>query len=52
MRCVPQYTIVPGGAQWLSWLSVRLGIEGLLVRDSPPAESLCCVLEQGTLSTA
>ena len=31
---------------------VRLEIEGLLVRDSPPAESLCCVLEQGNLSAA
>ena len=29
-----------------------MGIEGLLVRDSPPAESLCCVLEQDTLSAA
>ena len=30
--------------------SVRLGIEGLLGHDSP--ESLCCVLEQGSLSSA
>ena len=29
-----------------------MGIEGLLVPDSPPAESLCCVLEQDTLSAA
>ena len=28
----------------------RLVIEGLLIRDSP--ESLCCVLEQDTLSVA
>ena len=40
------------GAQWLSWLSVRLGIEGLLVPDSLTTESLCCVLEQDTLSAA
>ena len=26
--------------------------EGLLVRDSPLVESLCCVLEKDTLSTA
>ena len=32
--------------------SVRLGIEELLVRDSPPVKSLCCVLEQDTLSAA
>ena len=38
--------------QWLSWYSVRLGIEGLLVQASPKAESLCCVLEQDTLSDA
>ena len=31
-------------------MSVRLGIEWLLVRGSP--ESLCCVLEQDTLSAA
>ena len=37
------------GAQQLSWLSVRLGIEGLLVRDL--RKSLCCV-EQNNLSTA
>ena len=37
-------------AQWLSLWSVRLGIEGLLVRVSPQGESLCCVLEQDTLS--
>ena len=30
--------------------SVRLGIEGSLVRDS--MEALCCVLEQDTLSSA
>ena len=28
------------------------GSKGLLVRDSLPAESLCCVLEQDTLSDA
>ena len=28
------------GVQLLSWLSIRLEIEGLLVRDSPPIESL------------
>ena len=32
--------------------AIRLGIEGLLVRDSPPAESLCCLVKQDTLSTA
>ena len=42
---------VTGGAQWLSWYIVRLGIEGLLVRASPPVESLYCVLEQDTSST-
>ena len=30
------------------WLSVRLGIEGLLVGESTLAESLCCVHEQDT----
>ena len=30
----------------------RLGIEGLLVQDSSPVESLCCTLEQDTLSIA
>ena len=35
-----------------SWYNVRMGIEGLLDRDSPPAVSLCCVLEQDTLSAA
>ena len=41
------------GAQWLSWYSVRLGIEGLLVVVSRLAESLGCVLAQKhTLSTA
>ena len=39
-------------AQLIECLSVRLGIQGLLVRVSPPAESLCCVLEQNTISTA
>ena len=29
----------------------RLRIEGLLVRDIPTIESLCCALEQGTLSS-
>ena len=33
-------------------VSVRLGIEGLLVRVSPPAESLCCVIKKDTLSAA
>ena len=37
-------------AQWLSWKSVRLGILGLLVKVSPQAESLGCVLERDTLS--
>ena len=32
--------------------SVRLGMEGLLVRDLVLAESLCYVLEQDTLSAA
>ena len=36
-------------AQWLSWKSLRLGIEGFLVKVSPQAESLCCVREQDTL---
>ena len=31
---------------------LRLGIEGLLVQEPPPAELLCCVLEHDTLSTA
>ena len=39
-------------AQWLSWQSVSLGIEGLLVRVLSPTESLCCVLEQDTLPAA
>ena len=30
----------------------HFGIEGLLVRASPLAESLCCVLEQDALSAA
>ena len=30
----------------------RLGIEGWLVRDPPPSNSMCCVLEQDTLSAA
>ena len=38
-------------AQLVECLSVRQGIQGLLVRVSPPAESLCCGLEQDTLST-
>ena len=32
-----------------SAVSIRLMIEGLLVRVSPPGELLCCVLEQDTL---
>ena len=28
---------------------LKIGVIGLLVRDSPPAESLCCILEQDTL---
>ena len=40
------------GGQWFSWLTVRLGIEGLLVGDTPPVKLLCCVLEQDTLSSA
>ena len=39
-------------AQWLCWYSVRLRINSLLVRASSLAESLCCVLEQSTLSAA
>ena len=35
-----------------SVFSVKLGIEGLLVQVSLLAESLCCVFEQDTLSTA
>ena len=35
-----------------SILILSLGIKGLLVPDSLLAESLCCVLEQGTLSAA
>ena len=31
-------------------VSVRLGIEGSLVQDSP--EVLCCVIQQDTLSSA
>ena len=31
--------------------SVRMGIKSLLYKVSPPAESLCCVLEQDALST-
>ena len=30
-------------------IEIKLGIKGLLGRVSWPAESLCCVLEQGTL---
>ena len=37
------------GAYWLSWLGIRLEIERLLVRVSPPAESLWCVCEQETI---
>ena len=42
----------------LRWSAVAQMVEGftgdpgLLVRDSPPSESLCFVLEQDTLSTA
>ena len=39
-------------AQWLSWWSVLLGIEGLIVWEASQAESLCCVLKQDTLYTA
>ena len=40
------------GVQWLSWQSIRQGIQGLLVCDSPLVDSLCCVLDQDTLSAA
>ena len=30
----------------------HMGIKGLLVRGSSPVDSLCCVLEQDTLSAA
>ena len=43
--------IVKGGGQWVSLYSVRLGMKGLLVQDSPPADS-CYVLVQGTVSAA
>ena len=33
-------------------VELRLGIEGLLVRVSPPAKSLCCNLERDNLSVA
>ena len=36
------------GAQWLSLYTIRLEMEGLLVRDSLPAKSMVCVLEQAT----
>ena len=38
------------GVQWHSWYSIRLGVKELLVLDSLQEESLCCVLEQDTLS--
>ena len=38
-----------GGAKWLSFFSIRQGIEGLLARDSP--ESLFYVLLYSLLST-
>ena len=37
MLCLHEFLY---GAQWLSWESVRLGIEGLLIRDT--LELLCC----------
>ena len=39
-------------AHMQSQVAQLLGIEGFLVRNSPPAESLGCVLEQDTLSAA
>ena len=38
------FTKISTCAQWLTWSSVRLGIKGLLVQASPPADLLCCVL--------
>ena len=35
--------------QLVGLLGIRLRIEGLLVRVSASAESLCCVLEQETI---
>ena len=32
--------------------ALRLGIEGLLIPDSLPVESLCCGFKQDTLSAA
>ena len=52
VRLQVSFDMIFGGAQWLSWLSIRLGIKGLLVWVSPPVESLCSILEQGTLSAA
>ena len=46
---VLSFRIMSCGAQFLSWLSVRLLIEELLVQVLLPAVSLCCVLEQDTL---
>ena len=41
------------GAQWSVDREIDWGsLKGLLVLASPPAESLCCVFEQGTLSAA
>ena len=50
--CSSQGSNVSSGGFSDSVGSVRLGIEELLVRDSPPVKSLCCVLEQDTLSAA
>ena len=55
VKCPFTYNMVSRfkhGMQWLSQLSVKLGIKGLLVRVSSLTESLCCVLEQDTLFTA
>ena len=47
-----QNMLIQVAEQWLSWLSVRQEIEGFLVPDPSLAESLCCVLDQDTLSAA
>ena len=45
-------SLLVGRAQWHSWLSARLEIEWLLVQFLLPAELMCCVPEQNTLSAA
>ena len=44
MGCAELSGLVGRASDW--------GIEGLLARASPPVKSLCCVLEQDTLSAA